>query len=79
MLLISWIVMIILTFVFPFNERHTGSAKCISETLTDVIDVNTIQVDKYTIKLALISNPWIDESSSTNSKEFIESICPLDL
>lgn len=76
-LLLAGSVLIILAFVIPFNEGCSGSARCISGTLKEVIDGNTILVDEYTVKLSLSSSPTLEEFDGLKAKEFLESICSI--
>ncbi len=54
-----------------------GTARCITGTVTQVIDGDTIKVDGQSIRFALSSAPELNESGGIESKEFIANLCPV--
>ncbi|MDF2427367.1 MAG: thermonuclease family protein [Nitrosopumilus sp.] len=55
----------------------SGVAKCITGIVTQVTDGDTIKVDGQSVRFALSSAPELNESGGMESKEFIESVCPV--
>lgn len=53
----------------------SGTARCISGIVTEVIDGDTIKVDGKSIRFALSSAPELDEFNGDKAKNLIESIC----
>ncbi len=52
------------------------NSRCITGTVTEIFDVNTVRVDNALFRLALVSPPELDEMGGQEAKEFLESICP---
>jgi len=59
------------------SQECSGTARCITGTMTQVIDGDTLKIDGQSIRFALSSAPELDESGGIKSKEFIENICPV--
>jgi len=59
------------------SQDCSGTARCITGTVTKVIDGDTIKVDGQSIRFALSSAPEMDEFNGPESREFIEEICPV--
>ncbi|MDH3735529.1 MAG: thermonuclease family protein [Nitrosopumilus sp.] len=55
----------------------SGIARCIIGKVTQVIDGDTIKADSQSIRFALASAPELDESGGIESKELIETLCPI--
>ena len=53
------------------------SSRCITGTVTEIFDGNTIRVDGVLFRLALISSPELDEKRGQEVKTFLEQICPV--
>jgi len=53
----------------------SGNARCITGTVTQVIDGDTIKVDGQSIRFALASAPEINEQGGIEARNFIETIC----
>lgn len=53
----------------------SGNARCITGTVTSVIDGDTIKVDGQSIRFAMASAPELNEPGGIESREFIETIC----
>lgn len=54
----------------------SGSALCISGTVTRVIDGDTVEVDCQSIRFALSSAPEMDTDKGVLAKSFVENLCP---
>ena len=81
---IAFLVVILIAGVsqIPYLTEHTpqncsGNARCITGIVTQVTDGDTIKVDGQSVRFALSSAPELDESGGIESKEFIESVCPV--
>jgi len=55
----------------------SGIARCIIGKVTQVMDGDTIKVDEQSIRFALSSAPELDEYRGIESKELIETLCPI--
>ena len=55
----------------------SGRARCISGTVTQIVDGDTIKVDGKSIRFALTSTPELDENGGKEAKKFLENICPV--
>jgi len=54
-----------------------GIAKCFEGVVTEVIDGNTIKVNGESIRFSLASAPELKGFGGIDSKNFIETICPV--
>jgi len=55
----------------------SGSAKCIIGTVTKIIDGSSIHVDDQFVRFALTSSPTVKSLEGIESKNFIQTICPV--
>jgi len=55
----------------------SGNARCITGTVTQVIDGDTIKVDGQSIRFALASAPEMNEFGGDTARDFIQEICPV--
>ena len=55
----------------------SGSAQCFEGRVTKIIDGDTIIVDGQSIRFALSSAPELKTFGGVDSREFIETICPV--
>jgi len=55
----------------------SGNARCISGTVTQVIDGDTIRVDGQSIRFTLASTPEFNEFGGPEARNFIEEVCPV--
>ena len=55
----------------------SGNARCISGTITRIVDGDTIHVDGQSIRFALSSTPELNEYGGIEAKYFVEQICPV--
>jgi len=63
----------------PSYPSHdcSGNARCITGTVTSVIDGDTIKVEGQSIRFALASAPEPNEFGGDTARNFIEEICPV--
>jgi len=59
------------------STQCSGNAKCISGTVTKVVDGDTIHVDGQSIRFALASTPELSEFGGIEAKNFVEQLCPI--
>ena len=59
------------------NLDCMGSAKCFSGIVTEIIDGNSILVNDESIRFSLASAPDLQGFGGIESKNFIETICPI--
>jgi len=59
------------------TQSCSGSARCISGTVTRIVDGDTIHVDGQSIRFALVSAPELHEDGGTSAKQVIEIMCPV--
>ncbi len=55
----------------------SGSARCFTGTVNQVIDGDTIKVDGQSIRFALASTPEINQVGGMDARNFIADICPV--
>ena len=60
-----------------FTHDCSGSAKCLMGTVTKIIDGNTIHVDDTYVRFALASAPDLMGMEGMQSRDFIQTICPV--
>ena len=58
-------------------QECSGNAKCFIGTVTKVIEGDTIHVDDKSVRFALASSPDLKGYEGMDSKNFIETICPI--
>ena len=58
-------------------QECSGSAKCFIGTVTKIIDGNSIHVDDQYVRFALASAPYLKGPGGMDSKNLIETICPV--
>ena len=61
----------------PDGCPQSFSSRCITGTVTEMFDGNTVRVDNALFRLALVSSPDLDEEGGQEAKEFLEQICPI--
>jgi len=59
------------------KKKCSGNARCITGTVSSIIDGDTIKVDGNSIRFALSSAPELDDGGGTSAKKFIENLCPV--
>ena len=55
----------------------TGTARCITGTVTKIIDGDTIHVNDESVRFALASAPELSGFGGEESRDFIDTICPV--
>ena len=61
----------------PDGCPQSFSSRCITGTVTDIFDGNTVRVDNALFRLALVLSPELDEEGGQEAKEFLEQICSI--
>ena len=59
------------------SENCSGTARCITGIVTKIIDGDTIDIDSQSIRFALASAPELNEHEGVESRNFIQTICPV--
>ena len=59
------------------SKNCSGSARCITDSVTQIIDGDTIKVGGESIRFALTSTPELNEFGGLEAKEYLEIICPV--
>ena len=57
-------------------HRCSGSALCVSDIITKVVDGDTIYTRNYEIELALVDTPRMNEDGYAKAAVFTENMCP---
>jgi len=60
-----------------FSEDCSGTAGCFRGTVTKIIDGDTIHVDDQSVRFALASAPNLEGYGGVDSRNFIQTICPV--
>lgn len=59
------------------SQDCLGSAGCFTGTVTKIVDGDTIHVDDQSVRFALASAPGLKGYGGIESRDFIETICPV--
>jgi len=59
------------------SQDCSGTARCITGTVTEIRDGNTIYVNDQSIRFALASAPELSGYGGVDSRDFIQTICPV--
>ena len=59
------------------SEKCSGIARCIEGFVTKIVDGDTIHVDGKSVRFALSSAPELKGFGGVDSKNFIDTICPV--
>jgi len=59
------------------SEDCSGTAGCFRGTVTKIIDGDTIHVDDQSVRFALTSAPNLEGYGGVDSRNFIQTICPV--
>jgi len=59
------------------SEDCSGTARCITGTVTKIVDGDTIHVNDQSIRFALASAPELSGYGGVDSRNFIQTICPV--
>lgn len=55
----------------------SGSANCFVDTVTGIVDGDTLDVGEIRIRLALTNTPEINEDGYDDAKDFTSALCPV--
>lgn len=61
------------------SEGCTGSAKCFTAIVTNIVDGDTIDIKDVRIRLSLVNTPEVNEPGFEKAKEYTSSLCPVGL
>ena len=59
------------------TSKCTGTALCITDKVTRIIDGDTISIKKYVIRLSLVNSPEKDQAGFAEAKSFTSTLCPV--
>ena len=59
------------------SQDCRGTAKCISGTVTKIIDGDTIHVDEVSVRFALVLAPNLEGYGGKDARDFIQTVCPV--
>ncbi len=59
------------------SQDCSGNARCITGIVTKIIDGDTIHVNDQSIRFALASAPELSGYGGVDSRDFIQTICPV--
>lgn len=59
------------------SQDCSGTARCITGTVTKIVDGDTIHVDEKSVRFALASAPELSGFGGVESRNFIQTICPV--
>ena len=59
------------------SQDCSGTARCITGTVTKIVDGDTIHVDEKSVRFALASAPELSGYGGVESRNFIQTICPV--
>lgn len=59
------------------STKCTGTALCITDKVTRIIDGDTIYTKNYKIRLSLVNTPEKDQKGFSESTSFTSNLCPV--
>ena len=59
------------------SSKCTGTALCITEKVTRIIDGDTISIKKQIIRLSLVNSPEKNQTGFSEAKSFTSKLCPV--
>jgi len=59
------------------EEICSGTARCFSGTVTEIVDGDTIKIDGQSVRFALASAPELDELGGLEARELNKIVCPV--
>src|SRR5438094_8954326 len=59
------------------NPECRGSADCFTDTVTYIVDGDTLDVGSTRIRLALVNSPEVGQPGYTEAKQFTTQTCPV--
>lgn len=57
--------------------KCTGTALCITDKVTKIIDGDTLSIKKYKIRLSLVNSPEKNQTGFSEAKSFTSKLCPV--
>lgn len=64
-------------FSVPPHGSCKGEAACYFDNVTRIVDGDTIETERGSIRLALVDAPEYNETGGNEAREFVLSICPV--
>jgi endonuclease YncB( thermonuclease family) len=61
----------------PSSPNCRGVATCFSETVTHIVDGDTLDVGSTRIRLALVNTPEVGQPGYSGAKQFTAGTCPV--
>ena len=55
----------------------TGTALCITDKITRIVDGDTISIKKYMIRLSLVNSPETNQTGFSEATSFTSNLCPV--
>lgn len=59
------------------NENCKGTALCLTEKVTRIVDGDTIYMNGYKVRISLVDTPERDEQGFSEATEFTANLCPV--
>jgi len=59
------------------NPQCKGTAACFTDTVTYIVDGDTLDVGSTRIRLALVNSPEVGQPGYTEAKQFTAQTCPV--
>src|SRR3989442_361915 len=59
------------------NPECKGTAACFTDTVTYIVDGDTLDVGSTRIRLALVNSPEVGQPGYTEAKQFAAQTCPV--
>src|SRR5438093_6884731 len=61
----------------PGNPQCEGTAACFRDTVTDIVDGDTLDVGSTRIRLSLVNSPEVAQPGYSEAKNFTAQTCPV--
>ena len=59
------------------TSKCTGTALCITDKVTRIVDGDTLSIKKYVIRLSLVNSSEKDQAGFSEAKSFTSTLCPV--
>ena len=59
------------------SSQCKGTAACFTDTVTYIVDGDTLDVGSTRVRLALVNSPEVGQSGYTEAKQFTAQTCPV--
>jgi micrococcal nuclease len=59
------------------SQDCSGTAKCVTGSVTKIVKGDTIHVDEQSVRFSLITSPNLEGYGGVDSRNFIQTICPI--